>query len=271
MLAHRSLPAQSGQIGLIVLLGMVVIATIGISVATRSTQDVTSTRQDQETSQSFSAAESALERILSQPSQEVFDFTGDATSQEFSNIFSNASADVSIEKQFSFDNYIRQGEVVEIDVSSITQNEDLVMEWATTQNCSEDPASLVVTILNPNQSNRTRTLAFGPCAHGDNFTFVDYGQVGNRGSTFTFRQVIPLLTGDQKVRVRPVYADTNLLVESDGTWDLTAQQFTITSVGRNETEGGRETRAIQLERTQPFAPNVLDFAIVSGTDLNKGL
>lgn len=263
--------AQSGQIGLVVLLGMVVIATIGISVATRSTQDLTSSRQDQETSQTFSAAESALERILAQGSDETFNFSGDT--REFNRIVSseNTSADVSIQKEFTFDNYVRQAEVVEVDVSEPTHNRTLVVEWSTSRDCAENPASLIVTVFSNNASARTRNFAFGPCSHGDNFELVNPSQSANHGTTFALKRDIPLQNGDQKVRIRPAYADTNILVRSDGSWNLTAQQFTITSVGRNETEGGRETRAIQLERTQPFAPGVLDFAIVSGTDINKEL
>lgn len=263
--------SQSGQIGLVVLLGMVVIATIGISVATRSTQDLSSARQDQETSQTFSAAESALERILSQPTDEIFNFSGDSNSQEFQGIFENTSADVNIQKQFTFDNYVRQAEVVEVDVSSVTQNRNLVIEWSSTRNCTENPAALIVTVVSNNASAQTRNFAFGACARGDNFEVLNPSQSANQGSTFALKKTIALQNGDQKVRIRPAYADTNIFVTSDGSWNLTAQQFTITSVGRNETEGGRETRAIQLERTQPFAPGVLDFALVSGTDINKEL
>lgn len=271
MLSRFSSSTQSGQIGLVVLLGMVVIATIGISVATRSTQEVTSTRQDQESSQSFSAAESALERILSQPSDEIFNFSEDSTSQQFTDIFENSSADVNIEKQFSFDNYVRQGEVIEVDVSSVTQNRPLVIEWASSRSCTDNLPSLVVTVVSNSAGSQTRNFAFGPCARGDNFELLNPTQSANQGATFSLKKTITLQNGDQKVRIRPIYADSNILVQSDGSWSLTAQQFTITSVGRNETEGGRETRAIQLERTQPFAPGVLDFALVSGTDINKEL
>jgi len=271
MLSRTHSSTQSGQIGLVVLLGMVVIATIGISVATRSTQDVTSTRQDQESSQSFSAAESALERILSQPSDELFTFSEDSTSQQFTDIFENTSANVSIEKQFAFDNYVRQAEVIEVDVSSVTQNRPLVIEWANSRNCSDTPASILVTVFSTSAANQTRSFAFGPCSHGDNFELVNPAQSANFGTTFALKKTISLQNGDQKVRIRPIYADANILVRSDGSWNLTAQQFTITSVGENEAEGGRETRAIQLERTQPFAPGVLDFTLVSGTDINKEL
>lgn len=271
MLSRSHSSTQSGQIGLVVLLGMVIIATIGISVATRSTQDVTSTRQDQESSQSFSAAESALERILSQPSDEIFNFSEDSDSKTFDDIFENTSADVSIQKQFSFDNYVRQGEVIEVDVGGVASVGPLAIEWADSRSCSDNLPSLIVTVFSTTAGSQTRSYAFGPCSRGDNFELLDPTQSANQGSTFSLKKTIPLQSGDQKIRIRPIYTDSNILVQSDGSWNLTAQQFTITSVGRNEAEGGRETRAIQLERTQPFAPGVLDFALVSGTDINKEL
>ena len=83
---RREISAQSGQIGLIVLLAMVVLATIGISVATRTSQEVRTSRQTQESAQTFEAAESALERILSQPSDEVFNFSGNTLNQEFTDL-----------------------------------------------------------------------------------------------------------------------------------------------------------------------------------------
>jgi hypothetical protein len=77
---------------------------------------------------------------------------------------------------------------------------------------------------------------------------------------------ITLQTGDKRMRITPVYNDTALLVQGSG-WTMPTQGYTITSVAHNAQ--GRETQAVQLQRSINGAPSILDFAVVSGTTILK--
>ena len=66
--------------------------------------------------------------------------------------------------------------------------------------------------------------------------------------------------------ITPVYNDTDILVRANG-WTLPTQEFTINSVAQNEL--GRETKAIEVQRTTEYAPSIMEFALVSGNSIIK--
>lgn len=262
--------AQPGQVGLVILLIMVVVSTIGLSVASRSTQEVTTSRQTQEAAKTFAAAESAIERVLSQAAESSFVFEGNSQSLTFDDIADDTTVDVSITKQQQLETRVKEGVTAEINVTGAVTGNNLRIEWASSRDCANSPASLIVEFLNVNGANQTtRYATLAPCDHGDNFFAIDPDSSAHQGTTFAIRYDLPLATNDTKVRITPVYADTPLSVMSAGGWQLPEQQFTITSVGQNEAQGGRETQAVEVERTQPYAPGILDYALVSGTTIVK--
>ena len=82
---------EAGQAGLIVMLVMVVLLTLGVSIATRSTQDVTQSRQEEETSRVFDAAEAGIEEALAGA-------LGTITGTSLSGLDSDLSATYSVEE-----------------------------------------------------------------------------------------------------------------------------------------------------------------------------
>jgi type II secretory pathway pseudopilin PulG len=262
--------AQSGQVGLVILLVMVVVSTVGLSVASRSTQEITTSRQGQEATKTFAAAESAIERILSEASEGSFSFEGNSQNQNFSDLAPDTTVSVDIAKQFSLNSRLQEGTIVEADVSGAADGDVLRLEWGESRNCADDPAALLVEILSVSGGNaQTRYGAISPCDRGDNFTVFDPDDSQYQGSEQALRYDIGLAVGDARVRISPVYASTPLSLGGTGAWTNNAQQFTITAVGTNQAEGGRETKAIEVERTRPYAPSVLDYALVSGTTIVK--
>ncbi len=250
--------AQSGQVGIAVLLIMVVLSTIGISIATRSSQDIQSSRQNQEASQTFTAAESALENILSQGQE----YLQENQSGQFRGV-ENATVDYTIAQSDSLDTELLQGAVAEIDVST-SQGGDMVrLEWSKVSDCAQSPASLAVTVMNTSDPANAiaRNYTFAICDRGDGFSLVN-----TAGSSLQRRVDITLQAGDKYIRVVPVYNDTNLVVNGVG-WTLPTQQFVIQSVARNDL--GRETKAIEVQRSLDHAPSIFDYALVSGTSILK--
>lgn len=248
---------QSGQVGIAVLLIMVVLSTIGISIATRSSQDIQSSRQNQEASQTFTAAESALENVLSQGQ----DYLQENQSGQFTGV-ENATVDYTIEQNESVNTELLQGAVAEIDVTTSQNGDTVRIEWSETTDCTKEPASLAVTVMNDNGGTSVaRNYTFAICDRGDGFSLVS-----TPGTTFQRRVDLVLQTGDKYIRVVAVYNDTHLAVNGVG-WTLPTQEFIINSVAKNDL--GRETKAIEVQRSLDYAPSIFDFSLVSGTSILK--
>lgn len=249
---------QSGQVGIAVLLIMVVLSTIGISIATRSSQDIQSSRQNQEASQTFTAAESALENVLAQGQQ----YLQDNQSGQFKGV-ENATVDYTIQQNGSIKTEILQGAVAEVDVSTSQAGDVVRIEWSNTIDCAKDPASLAITVMNSTDPavSVARNYTFAVCDRGDGFSLVN-----TPGSIFMRRVDLVLQAGDKYVRIVPVYSDTQLSVNGVG-WTLPTQEFIINSVAKNDL--GRETKAIEVQRSLDFAPSIFDFSLVSGTSILK--
>lgn len=250
-------PSQAGQVGIAVVLIMVLLSTVGISLATRATREVQTSRQTQEAEQTFTAAESAVEEILSR-GESYLESTTTGSYSEQENVAVNYT--IAAESQLTAE--ILENTVAEIDVTGATAGQQLKIEWAQSADCGTTPASLIVTIVNTAGATPvSRYEAYAICNHSDNFTLVN-----TAGTTLARQVLVTLQNGDSAVRVRPVYNDTNLLVQGNG-WTLPTQQFTINTVARNER--GRETKAIEVERTREAATSVFDFALVSGSTIIK--
>lgn len=257
--SRRVVGSQSGQVGLAVLLIMVVVATVGISVATRSSQDLRSSRQSQEAVRTFSAAEAALEDVLSRGE----DYLNETEAGEFSTI-ENAEVSFTIDRSAELTSEVLEGAVAEFDLSGSVAGNIVRVEWGDDANCagSNPPASLLVTVVNTaGASPVARYLAYAICDNGDGFTLVS-----DAGATYARYVEITLENGDTSLRITPIYNDTPLYVAGTN-WTPQVQQYTIRSVARNTQ--GRETKGIEVQRTTDAAPAIFDYALVSGTTIIK--
>lgn len=248
---------ESGQVGIAVVLIMVILSTVGISLATRATRDVQTSRQSQEATQTFSAAESALEDILSKGQT----YLEETSAGEYAGV-ENVNVNYSIAKETELTTELLEGSVAEIDVTGGTDGQEVALEWSKTTDCQQTPASLLVAIVN-NASGTpvSRFASYAICDYNDGFTVV-----ADNGLSLARRVIVTLQDGDQTIRITPVYNDTEVAVNGQG-WTLPTQQYTINSVAKNE--AGRETKAIEVQRTNEFAPSILDYALVSGTNIIK--
>jgi type II secretory pathway pseudopilin PulG len=263
--------AQPGQVGLIILLVMVVVSTIGLSVASRSTQEVSTVRQSQEAARTFAAAESAVERVLSEATTGSFTFPGDTQNLNYSDLAPDTSVEVNIAKQYSLNNRVEEGMMLVVDVTGAVTGNILRIEWGTSRVCTDNPASLIIEVVKVVAGvPATRYYTVAPCTNTiDNFTAINTNLAQYQGTQYAIRYSLTLQDNDVQVRVIPVYAATPMRAFAAGAWTLPPQQFRILSTGTNQTVGGRETKAVQVDRTQPIAPSILNFAMVSGTTIVK--
>jgi len=248
-----------GQIGLIVLLTMTVLMTVGLSVATRSSQDLINTQRGEESNRVFNAAEAGIEAALSAD----YAFEGDSTSGDISG-FTDITGDYTIAKQNTFETRLFEGVSVELDVTGVVDGQGLTIDWSREDNCGTDnPASLVATIFFDDAgTTRARYMAIGACDRGDNFTLATTGNYGNYRRTYA----LPLQTDDEFVRIRAVYNDTHIKISGNG-WTTPTQLYQIRAEAQNDSSN--ENRAVSVGRTLPTAPSVFDFALYSGTTIVK--
>lgn len=262
MAVRNSWQSQQGQIGVIVLLIMVVLLTIGLSVASRTTQDLFLSQQGSDTVRVFNAAELGVEAALSNS----FTFTGDTYDPAETTVANGAAAvDYKIDKVYQLETRTFQGVSVKVDVTGATTGNSLLVQWSRENDCtSERPASLLVSIFYVQSGRKkVRYVNLGGCnTHSDNFT------LGSTINTNGYRRqaTVALQTGDRIVRIKPIYNDTHIRVAGQG-WTMPVQYYHIRSVARNTK--GNETRVIEVNRTLPNAPALFDFTVFSGGGLRK--
>ena len=265
---------ESGQIALIVLLFIVVVLTIGISVATRSTLDVVITRQEQEGSRTFQAAESGLEEALS-----VGQFGDDEQSADFKDKFSELLS----QGTYTIDpvqsgagsffletpTAIAEGGSVQIPIASAVG--DLEVYWHENDNCENDPAVLLVRVYAYNSATGSYSATnYGyKCVTSTNPTWFTAGTNGASG----YASKLTLTRGSQLpnvdniiVSIHPLYNDAKIKI-SGVALSESAVQWNVKSVAKNL--DGNETKAVQVVRTLPMYPSIFDYVMYSGTDLVK--
>jgi type II secretory pathway pseudopilin PulG len=253
---------DSGQIGLIVLLVMVVILTLGVSLVSRSSLDVIQSRQEEETSRVFDAAEAGIEDALSQD----FAILPGTYSSQIGSI-QDISVDYTIDSLQSLEARIDQGHTAAVDLSGSTFGNTLQIEWAKNQSCSNNASAIEVAIFNTFGGVTTvRREGIRPsdaaCDRGDNFTLAS----GSGSDGYLSAHTFSLEAGDALARIKPLYNDSDVRVTGPD-WSLPIQYYRIRS--QAESEVGSEVRVVEVDRTIPVAPSIFDYVLFSGTSLVK--
>lgn len=236
---------------------------MGLSVASRSTQDLFLSSQQTESSRVFNAAEAGIEDALSAD----LNFQGNQSTGSITSI-ADTEVEYQIDKLSYLETRIFEGTSVQIDVddsgagTGLTSDQLLRIDWSKISDCNQDPASIIVSIFYIDGFQvRARYNGYASCDRGDGFI------MGNDGTAPYFRRRnIQLLAGDLFVRIKVVYNDTDILVRGNG-WTPPTQSYRILSEAKNEL--GNETRAVEVKRTLDSAPAIMDYALFSGKTIVK--
>jgi len=245
---------NSGQVALIVLLLMIVILTIGLSLASRSITDIKISQDEKESLRAFSAAEAGVEKALN----DLPAYVG-TTTEEIGGI----ETDITVAPVG--DGAIRpveQGESTSILLTGSVSN-SLTIYWIDKSKPDEmdTKASLEITVFdedggfdtyayNPEASMPSRDNGFlGVGADGGDF----YRQVNVNIN----RMMDPL---DVVVRIKALYDKTTIKVNSSSV-DLAVQQYNITSSALAE---GSKTGSLIVDRTIAVLPSIFDYILFSG-------
>jgi hypothetical protein len=255
---------QSGQIGIIIILIMVVLLTIGLSLASRSTREVILSQQEEESTRVFSAAEAGVEQALTAD----FTFAGESYAPGPTAIpNTNATVDYTIQKMHVLDMRLTEGQAARVQLtdSSTPLPSSVAISWSRETDCStQTPASLIIAIFSVDSTGKTsvRYTAAAACDHGDGVTVA-----GASGVNGLFKQTtVNLQANDVYMRVKPVYEDTDVYVTASS-GNFPVQYYSVHSSATNQL--GNENRVVEVKRSLPVAPSILDFVLVSGTSIQQ--
>lgn len=253
----EALKLQKGQIGLVTLLIMAVMLSVGISVVNRTTQDLKISRQEEDSSRVFDATEVGIEEGLRDLNPGTYDITV-GSGEEGDPI---VNVNYVVEAVDMFEAVVPENVMVEIDTSG-NGGHAISVDWGLDENCGVGVAAVEMVAYNTTTS-MVRRVAINPCP-GAGDGFQNTGSGGADG--YFWSQTLGLSEQETLVRIRPIYKDTALRVQPVG-WSMGTQCYRVTATGKGEV--GKEVKKILVTRTLPAAPSVFDYVLFSGGGVVK--
>jgi len=244
---------QSGQIGLVVLLIMTTMLTVGLGAITRSTNDLRITAQELESSQLFNAAEAGVELALGAIEQ------GSPPGSPVSITVDNSNVTYSVSEIRDFELTVEENSHLFVDVTraSPQASDQLTVTWGTTADCTEIMhASLEVLIFSSN-GDPVLIDGFYRCQRNDGLKAATAGSIASIS--------IPLDNNDVLVGLRPLYRSAAISVTAEGGWSLPVQGYTIRSTATSPDSD--ETKVIVVDRMNDMPASSMMFGVLSGTTL----
>ncbi len=267
---NRHLNSQSGQVGIIIILIMVVMLTVGLSLATQSTKEVLLSTQEDESTRILNAAEAGVEEALATDlaAQSGTTITGTVTVPG-----SNADVNYTIKKLSSLETRVPEGGVVMVklaDPGTAPAVSGLTIDWAKDGDCAKKPATLIAEVFSFDSTKTPKTsvrhYAFPACDNGDSMAAPATMPVSTVSNGYTRQVVLSVGAKDTLVRIKPYYNDTYMRVNGAG-GTLPTQSYLIQSTAVNTQSATNQTRSVEVNRTLSAAPAVMDYVLFSGTSI----
>lgn len=253
-----------GQVGLMLLVVMGLVVGLVLSIASRSLSDTVMTRQEKENTAAFSLAESGVEealRALSEGSSS-FEWTSIADS---TGLFEGS---YSANALSSFEMGVKEGEAVEVEISTLGNGVVLNIDWTKNGSVLEDvsctgvqgsglnPAALAVTVIQGGGVVRRGYYNPYNCVVAGN----GFAGANAASAPYVSNQTVTKQAGDLLVRVTPVYNTATIRISGTG---LTEAMFQVASVA----SGGDAQKEIEVKRSRDAAGAIFDYALFSGSTI----
>lgn len=238
MALNGGMKRESGQIGLIVLLIMVVVTTIAVSVSTRSVSELRISRQEQESTRSLDLAESGIEEILASPLVPGSSFKTIAGKRVDYSISANSTV-------ATMD--LLSGHTLELDLTNAT---NIKFDWSAGTLCN---TAVVLAIISPTAQVSRNAYVHTGCP-----------AIGN--ITATWNPATGLnISGQKLARIKALYS-TITLSGVALTGALNPIYYTVNSTSQMD-DGS--TRTVQVNKFPGSLPSIFDYVLFSGTSLVK--
>lgn len=246
------LKGRKGQIVPLILLIILIGATIGFSIAGTAIRNIQQTALTEESERAYTAAEAGLEQVL-------LELEESGTATPISNVDLPSGAKiknvaVSEVKSLSIAN-LPKDEVAQINLSCpscvTAGNPQIRLVW-------DQEVSLVITKIGtgvaPDPYTVNRWAISCRKDWGDNF------EVGTTTGTTQCEKYIDFDPSvDLVLRIRTMYGSTSLTAETTVPNSLPVQSTVLTSTGQS----GEAERTVQVERSAPVPPAILDYVLFS--------
>ena len=255
---------RTGQVGLLLLVIMGLVVGIALSLASRSLGDTVLSRQESESAKAFRLAESGVEQALNALRQ-------DNTTTSTLNLSGEGdfSGTTSIGGSTSFGLYVKEGEQAHLDVTTFAPG-TLTVQWTKTTDNRENPNTCSAGSGNSpaaieviaHKSDGTASFSYlNPygCTPETN-GFGNTAVTGTNG--YLSQATYSVASGVTAVRIRPIYADSTIAVSGPG---LSTQLYLIQS----KAAGGDAQKEIEVKRGLDAPASVFDYALISGSSIEK--
>ena len=242
---------SSGQAVLLILLVVAVALGLGLSIMSQSTTDIRMSQQEQESARAFSAAEAGIETALQNVSVTGGNFYVDEIPVEYT-----VTGQQFLQGRFP-ENGVAQvildGNVNKLIIEWVDEGKQLPGEEnpgdciGVTAASGQTAASLLISVID--SSYQVRRVGINACVLRYTNNLEDISDSADL--PYLRRYELGIDSGDQLVRIRPVYNSTSLQVTADpDSFDpLPDQAYLISSSAQIETT--KEAKAIEVTRLEP--------------------
>ncbi len=269
-----------GQIAVFVLLVMLMGLTVGLSITSRTIQDIRQSQISDQSSRAFTAAEAGIEEALSLSQADLAGKVGtpqpvDATVLGFNG---NITYEVSQSSGNTYTvNGVKKDDVVSIDLGGLG-GDSITVFWNSSSeapvspyNCGVDnsgPSSLELTFyyLTTGGNYGVQKFAYNSSSCNSLGPINHFSQASAGSSNFNDKTDTLTIPSGSKIllRIRPIYRGTSIMVQA--TKDLPPQAYEITATA---TTSGGATRRVQVTKSAGTLPSIFDYVLFSGQDLKQ--
>lgn len=272
---RRVSSSQSGQVAVVVLLIMAVLLVLGLSLASRTTQEALISSQEEDTTRVFNAAETAVEEALSKLSKGEPIAAGSPIGVNTSNLPDNTSATYTLTAETDLSGTITQGMSASV---FLTDTSPFTIHWGSASDCNNNASLIVSLYYSSGGTTKVKHLPLKPVgcytdgskAVGFTDSVSDTGTYKNKYAISFGAAPWQLAAGEvpQILRIKALYKDAEFGISGI---TLPSQKDVVRAeASDSKVEGGsQEKRAIEVSRTKPAPPAILDYSLYSGGSLNK--
>lgn len=270
---------QSGQIALIALLVLTIATTVGLSLIARTTTDVSVTRNIEESTRAFSAAEAGVEEALKSGIAGSGD-TDPSLGVSYVTTITNAggTADPFVFPQKTLKEDTETLWLVDHNADGTVDDTQKVYTANTIDVCwsseSTTPALVVAVLYKTSGSYQVAKVASDPDGSRANNFSPPAATIGScptstsYRSRITFGSFVPVINPAQDtliaLRIRPVYSGALIAVAP--AQELPVQGNNIESVG---TAGGDVNRKIIVYQQYRAPESIFDYAVYSENNFSQ--
>lgn len=262
---HSKQQKAEGYIVIVVLLLAAVLLMLGLSFAARTTEQVFLSTQEEDTTRVFNAAESGIEQALYNLDTGIETATEVEQDVIDSGAVNNADVRVTAQRIENASITVRQGETLTLYPSAGAELSEIRFTDPS-GNC----AGLLVTVYRGTEARHNSWYA--KRASGcDTNTLAN--ETASSGSLTLSAGVFTLRINSNTHFGYPAFQTTDMIRVTPLFNDVTFTRIAATQIRATASDNldgdAKETRRIEVMRTEPGPPSVFDYAVFSGGDLVK--